>query len=114
MEEMIQTEADALTDMYESMDENSGQCECQAEIYGKDDYWTGQDGTRYQIKQMTRTHIHNCIKMLERKLIRRSNTDAEPLNSCCVDYIESRINDLRNELTRRGLKQPSEYWIHCM
>lgn len=110
MDEMIQTEADALTDIYESIDENYGQCLCQVEIYGKDNYWTGQDGTRYKIKQMKRTHIHNCIKMLERKLIR----DEQYLDSCCVDYIKSRISNLRNKLTRRGLKQPSEYWIHYM
>ena len=109
-EEQIQSEADALTDIYESMDENCGQCLCQAEVYGKDDYWIGQDGTRYKIAQMKRTHIHNCIKMLERKLIK----DEPPLDSCCIDYIKSRIKDLRNELARRGLKQPSEYWIHCI
>ena len=75
------------------------ECYCEEEFYGTDNIWIGEDQTHYNISEMATRHIKNCIRMLERKLMRD-----ETLEECCISYIESRISTLKEELKKRGKK----------
>ena len=74
------------------------ECYCQEELYGTGNVWIGYDQTHYNINTMATRHIKNCIRMLERKLIREEET----LEECCADYIKSRIDTLEEELEKRS------------
>jgi hypothetical protein len=76
------------------------ECICQEQLYGTGDTWIGQYQKHYKLGKMETRHIRNCIRMLQRKLVKEEDS----LESCCVYYIESRIQDLKNELNKRRVK----------
>lgn len=79
------------------------QCICQEQLYGTGNIWIGQDQTHYKLNKMVIRHIKNCINMLKRKLMRDKT-----LEECCINYIESRIDDLQSELNRRNKWQKKQ------
>ncbi len=79
-------------------------------------YWITQQGEKLKIREMTESHILNCIKMLERLLATKPEPsvymgDSEyaeqavelenQANDDKAEIIQSRINSFKRELKRR-------------
>lgn len=83
--------------------------------------WTQQNGTQIKISEMTDTHIHNAIKMMERN----ECTDVEVYRGLKNELV-SRIHGLRPvkaEIRQRVLEANDDHpyhelktfhgWFHC-
>ena len=61
----------------------------------KNEMWETQDGEKLKISAMTTNHIHNCIRMLERKLERDtpySSSDVDQLAECYLSLFKKELS----------------------